>query len=104
MPCLVLMLLVLSSFLLPPNAGEKIMVNCTCFVGKTFLSFRMFFGGFASKCISSPKDPLYFLIGFHSICWDSFFLCEPLHWALNLQGLLARLDTLRGTAKFLNGY
>jgi len=32
MPCLVTMLLVLSSFLLPPNAGEKIGVNCTCLI------------------------------------------------------------------------
>jgi nicotinic acetylcholine receptor len=32
MPCLVTMLLVLSSFLLPPNAGEKILVNCTCLI------------------------------------------------------------------------
>ena len=34
MPCLVTMLLVLSSFLLPPNAGEKILVNCTSLIGK----------------------------------------------------------------------
>eukprot|EP00088_Acartia_fossae_P005661 TRINITY_DN12554_c0_g1_i2.p1 TRINITY_DN12554_c0_g1~~TRINITY_DN12554_c0_g1_i2.p1 ORF type:complete len:504 (+),score=113.60 TRINITY_DN12554_c0_g1_i2:109-1620(+) len=32
MPCLVTMLLVLSSFLLPPNAGEKIAVNSTCMI------------------------------------------------------------------------
>lgn len=32
LPCLVTMLLVVSSFLLPPTAGEKILVNATCFL------------------------------------------------------------------------
>lgn len=32
LPCLVTMLLVLSSFLLPPTAGEKILVNSTCLI------------------------------------------------------------------------
>ena len=35
LPCLVTMLLVVASFLLPPTAGEKILVNSACFIGKT---------------------------------------------------------------------
>ena len=33
LPCLVTMLLVLSTFLLPPSAGDKLLVNSVCFVG-----------------------------------------------------------------------
>ena len=38
LPCLVTMLLVVASFLLPPTAGEKILVNSACFIGETVLS------------------------------------------------------------------
>ena len=33
LPCLVTMLLVLSTFLLPPTAGDKLLVNIGCFIG-----------------------------------------------------------------------
>ena len=32
LPCLVTMLLVLSTFLLPPSAGDKLLVNTVCFL------------------------------------------------------------------------
>jgi len=32
LPCLIIMLLVLASFLLPPHAGEKLIVNCVCLI------------------------------------------------------------------------
>ena len=34
LPCLVTMLLVLSTFLLPPSAGDKLLVNTGCFIGE----------------------------------------------------------------------
>ena len=34
LPCLVTMLLVLSTFLLPPSAGDKLLVNTGCFLGE----------------------------------------------------------------------
>ena len=36
LPCLIIMLLVLASFLLPPNAGEKLIVNCVCLIGQLY--------------------------------------------------------------------
>ena len=34
LPCLITMLLVLSTFLLPPSAGDKLLVNTGCFIGE----------------------------------------------------------------------
>ena len=41
LPCLVTMLLVVASFLLPPTAGEKILVNSACFIGKPNLLYNL---------------------------------------------------------------
>ena len=35
LPCLITMLLVLSTFLLPPSAGDKLLVNTGCLIGET---------------------------------------------------------------------
>ena len=45
------MLVVVASFLLPPNAGEKLLVNSSCLIGKTREKFNHVLKYFFSVCV-----------------------------------------------------
>ena len=65
LPCLVTMMLVVSSFLLPPTAGEKITLNAICFLGtsktKVLLLLHLFTPPRSPHSPSPPVCCLYLL-------------------------------------------
>ena len=62
LPCLVTMLLVLSTFLLPPSAGDKLLVNTGCFLGERRAPHHVFTNPvfqcvFSTSSTSSQRYP-----------------------------------------------
>jgi len=60
LPCLITMLLVVASFLLPPSAGEKLTVNCICFLVCTM--FLIYF----QTALPAMSDHMPLIVLFYS--------------------------------------